>query len=67
MKNKKDSSWSNFYNYGKGKERLKHAILQHPDEDPGSSSVYNFIKSAKTKSKWVMPFDQYNKMGKSKK
>ncbi len=67
MKNKKDSSWSNFYNYSKGKERLKNAILQHPDEDPGSKSVYNFIKSSKTKSKWIMPFDQYEKMGKSKK
>lgn len=67
MKNRKDSSWSNFYNYSKGKERLKNAILQHPDEDPGSNSVYNFIKSTKTKFKWVMPFNQYEKMGKSKK
>jgi len=67
MKNKKDSSWKNFYNYHKGKDRLKNAVLQHPDEDPGSNSVYNFMQSSKSKFKWVMPFKQYEDMGKSKK
>lgn len=67
MKTKKDSSWSNFYNYHKGKERLQNAVLQHPDESPGSDSVYNFMKASKSQTKWVMPFNQYENMGKSKK
>ena len=60
---KKDSSWSNFYNYHKGKEKLKNAVLQHPEEDSGSNSVYNFMKKQTSRSGWVMPFDQYKNMG----
>mgnify|MGYP000418434655 CR=1 FL=1 len=66
-KTKKDASWSNFYNYYKGKESLKNAVLQHPEEDAGSDSVYNYMKSNTTQTKWIMPFDQYENMGKPKK
>ena len=63
-KNKQDSSWLNYKNYSKGKERLKHGILQHPDESPDNNSVYNFIKNKINKGRWIMPFNQYEKMGK---
>jgi hypothetical protein len=61
----KDSSWKNVNDWSKGKSRLEVGILQHPDEDP-KTSVYNFMQKAKTKRKelHIMPFGQYEKMGK---
>jgi len=63
---KKDSSWKNFKDYNSGKDRLKNAILQHPEEEPGSKSVYNYMKGEVNRSGWVMPFDQYVNMGSKK-
>ncbi len=65
-KKKRDSSWSNFYNYHKGKEKLKNAVLQHPDENPGDNSVYNYMKKETNRSGWILPFDQYRNMGMNK-
>jgi len=66
---KKDSSWKNVENWAKGKEKLKNAILQHPEESGNASdSVYNFMKSSKTENvnqaKTILNFEQYKKLGK---
>lgn len=65
-KKKKDSSWKNINNYAKGKERLKNAVYQHPDEDPGDKSVYNYMRNNVTKRSefHILPFKQYEKIGK---
>ncbi len=68
---KKDSSWKNFADYHKGisdgtrQTRLENGVLQHPDEDP-KTSIYNFMVGEKTKRKelHIMPFKQYEEMGK---
>jgi len=65
-KTKRDSSWKNVENYSKRKERLKNAVLQHPDEAGDNSSVYNFMKNSvnnKRKDFHILPFKQYEKMG----
>jgi hypothetical protein len=61
----KDASWTNIKDWAKGTARLEHGILQHPDEDP-KTSIYNFISGEKTKRKelHIMPFGQFEKMGK---
>jgi hypothetical protein len=63
----KDSSWKNVKDWSQGKARLENGILQHPDEDP-KTSVYNFMQNAVTKRKelHIMPFKQYEDMGKDK-
>lgn len=60
---KRDSSWKNLEDYSQGKDRLKNAILQHPEEEPGSGSIYNYMKGETSRSGWIMPFDQYREMG----
>ena len=62
----KDSSWKNLDDYSKGKARLENGVLQHPDEDP-KTSIYTFMQNSKTKRKelHIMPFEQYETMGKS--
>jgi len=61
----KDSSWENVKSWAKGNARLENGILQHPDEDP-KTSIYSFIKGSKTKRKelHILPFGQYEKLGK---
>lgn len=62
----KDSSWKNVKDWAKGKAKLQNAVLQHPEEDSTSSSIYNFIKSKKDNNKVnILNFDQYKKLGKS--
>lgn len=60
---KRDSSWKNLEDYNQGKDRLKHAILQHPEEDAGDTSIYNYMKGETNRSGWIMPFNQYREMG----
>ena len=66
MGSKKDSSWQNLSDYRSGKDKLKNAIIQHPEESAGSDSVYNYMKGEINRSGWVMPFDQYVNMGSKK-
>lgn len=63
---KKDSSWKNVSDWSKGKAKLQHAVLQHPDESPDDGSVFNYIKNSKDKSKdfKILLFSQYEKLGK---
>ena len=62
MKNHKDKSWENVRRYREGKEQLKNAILQHPDEDP-KTSIYDFVKRNTIRKLWVIPFNQFKRKG----
>lgn len=66
MSKHKDSSWKNVKDWSKGKARLEHGILQHPDEDSGDKSVFNYMKrnTKKRKSLHILPFKQFEKLGK---
>ena len=63
---KQDSSWKNVKDWANGKAKLEHGLLQHPEEDPGDKSVFNYIKKSKDKSKdfRLMLFSQYENLGK---
>ena len=60
MKKERPESWKNLENYRKGKEQLKNAVLQHPEEDP-KTSIYDFIKSETTRNLWVIPYSKFKK------
>ena len=49
---KNKETWNNFLNYNKGKEKLKNAVLQHPDEDT-NTSMYSFMKKNINRRLWV--------------
>lgn len=71
MSKKQDSSWKNVENWAKGKEKLKNAVYQHPEEGSTSvDSVYNFMKSKVNNSVQgdnpILDFSQYRKLGKQK-
>lgn len=63
----KATSWNNVKNWAKGKERLKNAILQHPEEENSEKSIFNYVKGKveKRKSSHILPFKNYEKMGKT--
>jgi hypothetical protein len=65
-KKKQDSSWKNYEDYRKGKGKLENSILQHPEEDSGDKSVYNFMKNRVQRNIWVLPYKQFEKVGKKK-
>jgi len=64
---KQNSSQANYkkyfdYRMGKGKpEKLKNAVLQHPDDT--DDSIYGYMQKNKSRNMWVMNFDQYDKVG----
>ena len=68
-KSKKNSSQENYQKYfnywtGKGKpEKLKNAVLQHPEDT--DDSIYGYMQKNKSRNAWVMNFDQYKKLGES--
>lgn len=67
---KMDSSWKNVKDWAKGKDQLKNAILQHPEESTSpDNSIYNYIKSKhknniNSDSK-ILNFAQYRNLGRS--
>ncbi len=69
MKKKRNSSQENYkkyydYRMGKGKpEKLKNAVLQHPEDT--DDSIYGYMQKKKSRNSWVMNFDQYKKLGES--
>lgn len=69
MANKKnqDSSWKNVADHRKGKARLVNGILQHPDEEAGDKSIYNFLKGKvkREKKMWLLPWKQFERLGKT--
>jgi hypothetical protein len=60
MKKSRPESWRNLENYRKGKEPLRNAVLQHPEEDP-KTSIYDFIKRETRRKLWVIPYNQFKK------
>lgn len=65
-KNSSQSNYQKYFNYwmGKGKpEKLKNAVLQHPEDT--DDSIYGYMQKNKSRNAWVMNFDQYKKLGES--
>lgn len=63
-KNSSQENYKKYFNYwmGKGKpEKLKNAVLQHPDDT--DDSIYGYMQKKKSRNAWVMNFDQYKKLG----
>ena len=66
-KKKKNSSQTNYKKYfdyysGKGKaEKLKNAVLQHPDDD--DNSIYAYMQKKKKRHLWTVNFEQFQKLG----
>jgi len=48
---KHSDSWKNLSNYQQGKDKLKNAVLQHPEES--QNSMYEFIKKNIKRDLWV--------------
>lgn len=48
---KHSESWKNLSDYRQGKDKLKNAILQHPEES--NNSMYEFIKKNIKRDLWV--------------
>jgi len=59
-KKKQHSSWKNVEKYNKGKDQLRHSVLQHPEEDP-KTSAFDFVKSRVTRNLWVIPYEKFKK------
>jgi hypothetical protein len=50
----KQESWKNLSDYRQGKDKLKNAILQHPEEsNQPNGSMYEFIKKNIKRDLWV--------------
>ena len=62
MKHEKPESWKNLENYRKGKEQLKNAIVQHPDDEP-KTSIYDYVKKNINRKLWVIPFGKCKRKG----
>ena len=48
---KQSESWKNLSDYRHGKDKLRNAILQHPEES--NNSMYEFIKKNIKRDLWV--------------
>jgi hypothetical protein len=48
---KQSDDWKNLSDYRQGKDKLKNAVLQHPEES--QNSMYNFIKKNIKRDLWV--------------
>ena len=59
-KKKKQESWKNVDDYRNGKDQLRNAVIQHPDEDP-KTSVYDYLKSKVNRQLWVIPYSQFKR------
>jgi hypothetical protein len=51
MMPKRPDSWKNLSDYRQGKDKLKHAMMQHPEES--SNSMYELIKKSIKRDLWV--------------
>lgn len=60
MKKEKPESWKNVENYRKGKEQLKNAVLQHPEESE-QTSIYDFVKKNINRKLWVIPYSKFKR------
>lgn len=57
---KRSESWPNAEAYRKNKEPLRHAVMQHPDEDP-KTSIFDFVNSKINRKFWTIPYSQLKK------
>jgi hypothetical protein len=57
---KEESSRENYKKYIKGKEELKFAVLQHPDEKKGKS-IFDYVKSQISRRLWAKPYSSWKK------
>lgn len=60
----KNDSFKNYSNYLGGREPLKNAILQHPEER--ADSIYDYMKSQIDRRLWIKPYSEWHKDKKSK-
>jgi hypothetical protein len=60
MAKKRTSDWKNLENYRKGKEQLRNAVMQHPDEDP-KTSIFDYVKRNIVKNFKVISYDKFKK------
>lgn len=58
-KKKEHSSRTNYKNYLKGKEKLQHAVIQHPDEGPNSIFDYMKNETESNRQTWVIPYEKW--------
>jgi hypothetical protein len=47
----KPESWKNLSDYRQGKDKLKNAVMQHPQDN--NNSMYEFIKKNIKRDLWV--------------
>lgn len=62
MKKEKPESWKNLENYRKGKEPLRHSVMQHPEEDP-ATSIFDYVKKNINRKLWVIPYSKFKRKG----
>lgn len=56
---KKHESWKNLENYRKGKEPLRHAVVQHPEES--EKSIFDYVKGKVKRRFWVKPYEKWRR------
>ena len=53
-------SRKNYKRYIQGKDQLKNAVIQHPDED-AKTSLYDYKKGNVKRNLWVIPYDRFKR------
>ena len=61
-KKHQEESWKNVEDYRKGKAQLKHAVVQHPEEDP-KTSIFDYVKKNIDRKLWVIPYEKFKRKG----
>jgi hypothetical protein len=59
-------SRKNYKKYIQGKEPLKNAMVQHPDEK-ADTSIYDYLKGKVKRDFWIIPYERFTKQINKKK
>ena len=59
-------SRKNYKKYIQGKEPLKNAMVQHPDEKT-DTSIYDYLKGKVKRDFWIIPYERFTKQINKKK
>jgi len=59
-------SRKNYKKYIQGKEPLKNAMVQHPDEN-ADTSIYDYLKGKVKRDFWIIPYEKFTKQINKKK
>lgn len=59
-------SRKNYKKYIQGKEPLKNAMVQHPDEKE-DTSIYDYLKGKVKLDFWIIPYERFTKQINKKK